>query len=127
RPPSRHHRARRSRRPPRRRPRRRRGHPRRAARHQRPVPVGARGDREDRRDARGGAAVRGGPPAAVSEEDRLDRDQARHVMSRAAAMTRPYRREVWKAVFCITAYTASILAGPYLVKWAIDSGLTPPG
>lgn len=68
-----------------------------------------------------------GVPAGVSEEDRLDRDQARHVMRRAAQMTRPFRRDVWKAVFFITVYTASILAGPYLVKWAIDSGLTPPG
>lgn len=68
-----------------------------------------------------------GMPSGVEEGDKLDADQAKHVLSRAAQMTRPYRGKVWLSVVFITLYTASILAGPYLVKWAIDEGLTPPG
>lgn len=68
-----------------------------------------------------------GMPSGVSEEDRLDAEQAKHVLRRAGQMTRPYRGQLWLAVLFITLYTSSILAGPYLVKWAIDSGLTPPG
>jgi ATP-binding cassette, subfamily B, bacterial len=65
-----------------------------------------------------------GMPSGVSEEDKLDAEQAKHVLRRAGQMTRPYRGKVWLSVVFIMLYTSSILAGPYLVKWAIDSGLT---
>lgn len=66
-----------------------------------------------------------GVPSGVDEEDRLDAEQAKHVIRRAAQMMQPYRSKVRLAVGFIALYTASILAGPYLVKWAIDKSLKP--
>jgi ATP-binding cassette, subfamily B, bacterial len=65
-----------------------------------------------------------GVPAGVSEADRLDAEQAKHVLRRAGTMMRPYRRRIWLAVAFIAIYTCCILAGPYLVRWAIDDGIT---
>jgi ATP-binding cassette, subfamily B, bacterial len=65
-----------------------------------------------------------GMPAGVDEADKLDAEQAKHVIRRAAQMMRPYRRRVTLSVLFIALYTSSILAGPYLVKWAIDSGIS---
>ncbi len=65
-----------------------------------------------------------GMPAGISEEDKLDAEQAKHVLRRAARMMRPHRRQLYIAVALIVLYTCCILAGPYLVRWAIDSGIT---
>jgi len=65
-----------------------------------------------------------GGAGGVSEEDKLDAAQAKHVMSRAWKMMQPYRGRVWASIAFITLYTFTILAGPYLVKWAIDSGIS---
>jgi ATP-binding cassette, subfamily B, bacterial len=65
-----------------------------------------------------------GVPAGVDEGDKLDVEQAKHVMRRAFAMMRPYRRRLWAAVGLIATYTTCILAGPYLVRYAIDDGIT---
>ena len=61
--------------------------------------------------------------AAVSEEDKLTREQARHVISRAFSMLRPYRREVLVSLVVMIGSTAAILAGPALVRYGIDEGL----
>ena len=66
-----------------------------------------------------------GVPAGVDEADKLDAEQAKHVLRRAAGMLGPYRRKLWLAIGLIATYTTCILAGPYLVRWAIDSGITP--
>jgi ATP-binding cassette, subfamily B, bacterial len=65
-----------------------------------------------------------GIPAGVDEADKLDVEQAKHVLRRAARMMRPYRAKVYTAVGLIALYTVCILAGPYLVRWAIDDGIT---
>lgn len=65
-----------------------------------------------------------GVPSGVTEEDKLDAEQAKHVMRRAARMMRPHRRQLYLSVGLIALYTCCILAGPYLVSWAIDSGIT---
>ena len=61
--------------------------------------------------------------AAVSEEDKLTREQARHVISRAFSMLRPYRREVVVSMVVMLGSTAAVLAGPALVRYGIDEGL----
>jgi ATP-binding cassette, subfamily B, bacterial len=64
------------------------------------------------------------PMSGVDPEDALDAEQARWVMRRAASMLRPYRREVVLAMVLIVAWTLTTLAGPYLVKYGIDQGIT---
>jgi ATP-binding cassette subfamily B protein len=61
--------------------------------------------------------------AAVSEEDKLTREQARHVIRRAFSMLRPYKWEVVTAVAVMLGSTAAVLAGPALVRYGIDEGL----
>ena len=61
--------------------------------------------------------------AAVSEEDKLTREQARHVIRRAFSMLRPYKWEVVAASAVMLGSTAAILAGPALVRYGIDEGL----
>jgi ATP-binding cassette subfamily B protein len=63
--------------------------------------------------------------AGVSEEDKLDRHGAQQVLRRAWPMLRPYRRQVWFAAFLLTVWTATVLAGPLLVRYGIDEGITP--
>jgi ATP-binding cassette subfamily B protein len=61
--------------------------------------------------------------AAVAEEDKLTRDEARHVIRRAFRMLRPYRWEAVAGIGVILASTAAVLAGPALVRYGIDHGL----
>lgn len=63
--------------------------------------------------------------AGVAEDDQLDREQARWVMRRAASMLGRYRRQVVVAGFVVVVWTATVLAGPYLVRWGIDHGIAP--
>ena len=62
---------------------------------------------------------------AVDADDKLDRQQAKQVLRRAAQMLKPYRREVRGAVALVTLSTLAILAGPYLLKFGIDHGIRP--
>ena len=64
------------------------------------------------------------PMNGVDPEDALDAEQARWVMRRAATMLRPYRREVVLSIVLIVVWTLTTLAGPYLVKFGIDHGIT---
>src|SRR4051794_18400561 len=66
--------------------------------------------------------------AAVTEEDKLTAEQARRVMRRAFRMLRPYRVEVLVAVAVMVLWTLCTLAGPFLLRYAIDHGLrvNPP-
>jgi len=60
---------------------------------------------------------------AVSEQDKLDAEEAKHIVRRAYRLLGDQRRRLWLALGLITLYTACILAGPYLVKYAIDNGI----
>ena len=62
---------------------------------------------------------------AVDEDDKLDREQAKQVLRRAARMLRPYRREVRGAIALVIVSTLAVLAGPYLLKYGIDHGIKP--
>ncbi len=60
----------------------------------------------------------------VSEEDRLDRVAAKRVLRRTVRMLRPQRRRVVVAMITVILWTGTVLAGPYLVKFGIDQGIT---
>jgi ATP-binding cassette, subfamily B, bacterial len=60
----------------------------------------------------------------VAEEDRLDRVEAGRVLRRTARMLRPQARRVAAALVMVVAWTGTVLAGPYLVKFGIDQGIT---
>lgn len=64
-----------------------------------------------------------GMGGAVSEGDRLDRSQTARVMRRAFGMARPYRRSIRAALATVVVSTLCLLAGPVLVRHAIDSGI----
>lgn len=61
----------------------------------------------------------------VDAEDRLDAEAARRVLRRAAPMLRPYRRRVLAGVALLVLWTLTTLAGPLLVRYGIDQGITP--
>ncbi len=60
----------------------------------------------------------------VDEEDKLSRKEAGQVLRRAFRMMRPYRRSYFAAFAVMIGSTAAILAGPQLVKYGIDKGIT---
>ncbi len=64
---------------------------------------------------------------AISEEDKLDADQAKQVLRRAARMALPFKKTILGAL-CFTAVsTLGVVMGPVILGWAIDNGITPPG
>ncbi len=61
--------------------------------------------------------------AGVSEEDALDLAETGKVLRRTGRMLGPYRRPGLQAIGLLIVWTMAMLAGPVLVKWAIDSGM----
>jgi len=61
--------------------------------------------------------------AAVSAEDRLDRTQTRRVLRRALEVASPQRRMLGWALAMVVTSTLVTLAGPTLVRFAIDHGI----
>jgi len=59
----------------------------------------------------------------VDEADRLDAEAARHLLRRAFSMLRPYRRAMIGALCMVVLWTATTLAGPFLVRHGIDQGI----
>ena len=61
----------------------------------------------------------------VSDEDRLDADEAKQVIRRAARMAAPFKRTVAAAVGFTALSTLGVLLGPLIVRYGIDHGITP--
>ena len=61
--------------------------------------------------------------ASVSDDDKLDAQQARQVLRRTARSLGPYRRGAMGALVLLVTWTATTLAGPMLVRRAVDKGL----
>jgi ATP-binding cassette, subfamily B, bacterial len=61
---------------------------------------------------------------AVEEEDRLDREEAKHVVRRTMRLLRPYRRGLFGCLLVLVLYTAAMEVGPLIVGFAIDHGIT---
>ncbi len=59
----------------------------------------------------------------VDEDDKLDVHQTRKILNRTFRRLGPYRRRGFLAVFFLTTWTAATLAGPLLVRVAIDDGI----
>ncbi|HVM52478.1 MAG TPA: ABC transporter ATP-binding protein [Acidimicrobiales bacterium] len=59
----------------------------------------------------------------VEEDERLDRGEAAHVIRRTFRRLRPYRKQMWLAGLVVMVWTGTVLAGPALVRYAIDQGL----
>ncbi len=60
---------------------------------------------------------------SVSDEDRLDADQAKQVLRRAASMATPFRRTIAAALGFVGISTLGVLAGPVIVRFGIDEGI----
>jgi ATP-binding cassette subfamily B protein len=61
--------------------------------------------------------------AGVSAEERLDAVAATRVLRRSAPLLRPHRRRVIGSMVMVVLWTATVLAGPYLVRVGIDQGI----
>src|SRR5690606_1440200 len=133
----------------RRRARRRHRNPPGAAGDQRALSRGARRGRTgSRRGRRGGRRPPGGgaePMSATTRPPRSGRrfwsapdppprqvhdragprtwEDTRRLLRRLAPVARPYRRRLAAAVSLVVVYALTILAGPYLLKIAIDHGI----
>ena len=65
------------------------------------------------------------PPAYVTESEELyDKNIDPQTAKRLVAFTRPYLGQVFLSAFLMLIASSASVAGPYLVKIAIDSGLT---
>ena len=60
---------------------------------------------------------------AVTDDDKLARDDAGQVARRLRRMLRPWRWRITLAVLCLVGQTGCLLAGPALVAYGIDSGI----
>ena len=59
----------------------------------------------------------------VTEEDRLDRGEAKQVLRRAARLARPYRRLALATLGFVIMATSTTIAGPLLLRYGIDEGI----
>ncbi|MEL7207483.1 MAG: ABC transporter ATP-binding protein, partial [Actinomycetota bacterium] len=62
--------------------------------------------------------------AGVAEHEQLDLRGAGAVMRRTARFLAPERRRILLAVALLTVWASSVLAGPFLVRYGIDAGIT---
>jgi ATP-binding cassette subfamily B protein len=62
-------------------------------------------------------------PTGVSADDKLDAAAARSVLRRTAQLLRPHARHVAGGLAMVVLWTATVLAGPYLVRIGIDDGI----
>lgn len=62
---------------------------------------------------------------AISEDDKLDAEEAKKVLRRAARLALPFKRTIIGAL-CFTAIsTFGVVMGPVILGWGIDNGITP--
>jgi len=60
----------------------------------------------------------------VSDEDKLDREATKQVIRRSWQFAAPFHRTIVAAVVLVTIWTATTLAGPVLVSYGIDHGIS---
>lgn len=60
---------------------------------------------------------------ALSDEDRLGRAQTTTVLRRSFAVARPYHATIYLALAYVVGTTLTALAGPTIVRYAIDHGI----
>ena len=64
---------------------------------------------------------------AISDEDKLDADEAKKVLRRAGRMALPFRKTIAGALAFTAVSTLGVVLGPVILGWAIDNGIAPPG
>ena len=62
---------------------------------------------------------------AISDEDKLDADEAKKVLRRTARMARPFRKTIFAALGFTALTTLGVVLGPVILGWGIDNGITP--
>ena len=62
--------------------------------------------------------------SAVDPDDALGRDEAGQVLRRAAKLLRSQRRQVLTGAALVVAWTGTILAGPFFLRYGIDQGIS---
>jgi len=62
---------------------------------------------------------------AISDEDKLDAEEAKKVLRRTAAMARPFRKTIFGALGFTALSTLGVVLGPVILGWGIDNGITP--
>ncbi|MGE5210609.1 MAG: ABC transporter ATP-binding protein [Acidobacteriota bacterium] len=62
---------------------------------------------------------------AITDEDKLDADEAKQVLRRAARMALPFRRTIFGALAFTALSTLGVVLGPVILRWGIDHGITP--
>jgi ATP-binding cassette, subfamily B, bacterial len=62
---------------------------------------------------------------AISDEDKLDADEAKKVLRRTSRMARPFRKTVLAALAFTAITTLGVVLGPVILGWGIDNGITP--
>jgi ATP-binding cassette subfamily B protein len=60
---------------------------------------------------------------AVTDEDRLDGDETKKILRRAARMAKPFRGTMGTALVFSAITTLGLLLGPLLVRYGIDEGI----
>ncbi len=60
----------------------------------------------------------------VDDDERLDTEQTRWVLRRAARMATPFRRTILAALGFVAVSTLGLLLGPVIVRYGIDHGIT---
>ena len=63
-------------------------------------------------------------PGAIADDETLTREQTKGLVRRLAGMLRPWRGKIIVACLLLVGQTACLLAGPALVRYGIDNGLT---
>ena len=62
---------------------------------------------------------------AIAEEDKLDADEAKTVLRRAARMALPFKKTIGAALAFTAVSTLGMVLGPVILGWAIDNGIRP--
>ena len=62
---------------------------------------------------------------AISDEDKLDAEEAKKVLRRTATMARPFRKTIFAALAFTALSTLGVVLGPVILGWGIDNGITP--
>ncbi|HSL73839.1 MAG TPA: ABC transporter ATP-binding protein [Ilumatobacteraceae bacterium] len=62
---------------------------------------------------------------AITEEDKLDAEEAKKVLRRAGRMALPFKKTIGAALAFTALSTLGVVLGPVILRWGIDSGITP--
>jgi len=62
---------------------------------------------------------------AITDEDKLDAEAAKKVLRRAGRMALPFKRTIAGALAFTALSTLGVVLGPVILRWGIDSGITP--